>query len=89
MSDQVIVTKRGTFGRLQVTLPMAAKESIMRWARQSGMGKAEFLRVAMLMGAKQLAESVQAKKPEEGFYPLGGQTAADGITEGPALREDT
>ena len=68
MSEQVIVTKRGTYGRVQVTLPMTVKTSMMNWMRKSGMGKAEFLRVALMMGASQLAESVQAKKPGEGFY---------------------
>ena len=67
MNDQVITTKRGTFGRLQVTLPMPVKDSILKWVRHSGMGKAEFLRVSLMIGSKQLAESIQAKKPEEGF----------------------
>ena len=67
MTEQIIITKRGTFGRLQVTLPMAVKGSIMKWIKHSGMGKAEFLRVSLMIGSKQLAESVQAKQPNEGF----------------------
>jgi hypothetical protein len=69
MSDQEIITKRGSFGRVQVTLPMPVKDSVMKWIKKSGMGKAEFLRVALMIGAKQLAESIQAKKPDEGFLP--------------------
>ena len=33
------------------------------------MGKAEFLRVSLMIGSKQLAESIQAKQPDEGFLP--------------------
>jgi hypothetical protein len=67
MSEQVIITKRGTFGRVQVTLPMSVKSSITTWIRKSGMGKSEFLRVALMIGASRLAEQVNAKKPEEGY----------------------
>jgi hypothetical protein len=67
MEEQVITTKRGTFGRMQVTLPMAVKSSITSWIRKSGMGKSEFLRVALMIGASSLAEQVKAKKPDEGY----------------------
>jgi hypothetical protein len=67
MSEEVIVTKRGTFGRVQVTLPMTVKNSMMRWVRKSGMGKSEFLRVSLMIGAAQLAGDVLAKDPLEGY----------------------
>jgi hypothetical protein len=67
MSEQVITTKRGTFGRVQVTLPMSVKSSMAGWIRKSGMGKSEFLRVALMIGASKLAEQVNAKKPDEGY----------------------
>ncbi len=69
MDEKIITTKRGAFGRVQITLSMPVKNSIMKWVKQSGMGKSEFLRVALMIGAKQLAESIQAKKPDEGFLP--------------------
>ena len=69
MEEQVIVTKRGVYGRVQVTLPMPVKQSMMEWQKKSGMGKAEFLRVALMMGAAKLAENVMAKNPNEGYYP--------------------
>lgn len=69
MTEQIIVTKRGTYGRLQVTIPTPVKDSIMKWIKHSGMGKAEFLRVSLMIGSKQLAESIQAKQPNEGFLP--------------------
>ena len=68
MEEKVIITKRGTFGRVQVTLPVTVKESMLAWQKQSGIGKAEFLRVALMIGAAQLANDVQAKKPDEGYY---------------------
>jgi len=67
MTDEIIKTKRGTFGRLQVTLPMPVKSSMVIWIRKSGMGKAEFLRVALMIGASKLAEQVNAKKTDEGY----------------------
>ncbi len=67
MREQIIKTKRGTYGRLQVTIPMPVKDSILKWSKHSGMGKAEFLRVSLMIGSKQLAESIQAKQHDEGF----------------------
>jgi len=67
MSDQIITTKRGVYGRVQVTLPMPVKSSIVAWINKSGMGKAEFLRVALMIGASKLAEQVNAKKIDEGY----------------------
>jgi hypothetical protein len=67
MEEQVITTKRGTFGRMQVTLPMSVKSSIANWIRRSGMGKSEFLRGALMIGASSLAEQVKAKKTDEGY----------------------
>ena len=67
MSEQVITTKRGTFGKVQVTLPMHIKNSMMAWMKRSGLGKAEFFRVALMIGAAQLAKNIQAKQPEEGY----------------------
>jgi hypothetical protein len=67
MDEHLITTKRGTFGRMQVTLPMSIKSSIVTWIRKSGMGKSEFLRVALMIGASSLAEQVKAKKIDEGY----------------------
>ena len=68
MEDNAIITKRGTFGRVQVTLPMTVKETMLAWQKVSGMGKAEFLRVALMIGAAKLSNDVQAKKPDEGYF---------------------
>jgi hypothetical protein len=60
--EEVITTKKGNFGRIQVTIPMVAKETMMTWCKKSGMGKAEFFRVALMMGVIDLANQVNAKE---------------------------
>ena len=65
--EQTITTKRGTFGFVRVTIPMTVKETMLDWCKKSGMGKAEFFRVGLMIGIKQLAESVNAKSQEEGY----------------------
>ena len=68
MTEKTIITQRGIYGRLQVTLPMPAKSSMLDWAKKSGMKKAEFLRVALMIGANHLATELSAKHPEEGYF---------------------
>jgi hypothetical protein len=65
--EQVIETKRGNFGFVRVTIPLRVKDTMLNWCRQSGMSKAEFFRVSLMMGVIQLAEQVKAKDPEEGY----------------------
>lgn len=65
--DQVITTKKASYGFVRVTIPMNIKETMLTWCRQSGMGKAEFFRVSLMMGVVQLAEQVKAKKVGEGY----------------------
>jgi len=54
MEEKAIIAKRGTFGRVQVTLLMTVKEAMLAWQKVSGMGKAEFLRVALMIGAARM-----------------------------------
>ena len=68
MSEKIITTQSGIYGRLQVTLPMPAKSSMLTWAKKSGRKKAEFLRVALMIGAVQLANDLRAKKLDEGYF---------------------
>ena len=68
-SEQVITTKRGVFGYVRVTIPMPVKETILVWCKRSGMRQAEFFRVALMIGVKQLSESVNAKQPLESYEP--------------------
>jgi hypothetical protein len=61
------VNEKMIYGRVQVTVPMHIKIVVMSWVRKSGMRKAEFLRTAFLIGAQQLATSVNAKTPNENY----------------------
>jgi hypothetical protein len=68
MNEKIIRAQSGVYGRLQVTLPMPAKSSMMTWAKKSGMKKAEFLRTALMIGAIQLANDLRAKHPDDGYF---------------------
>lgn len=65
--EQVITTKRGNFGFIRVTIPMTVKDSMLNWYSKSGMSKAEFFRVALMLGVVLLADQIKAKNPSEGF----------------------
>lgn len=65
--EQIITTKRGTFGFVRVTIPMTVKDTMLTWFKRSGMRKTEFFRVALMIGVKQLAESINAKNPNESY----------------------
>lgn len=69
MMDNDVINNNGNirYGRVQVTLPMHIKLVVLSWASKSGMRKAEFMRTAFLIGAQQLATSVNAKTPNEGY----------------------
>ena len=54
MTEQIIHAKSGTYGRVQVTLLLPVKEEILSWAKQIGVNKASFLRMALMIGASQL-----------------------------------
>ena len=58
MDEQIIKTKRGLYGRVNVTLPLPVKTSILEIQKKSGIKKAEFLRVALILGSAQLGEKV-------------------------------
>lgn len=56
MSEKVINSKSGRYGRVQVTLLMPVKEEILDWSKQLGINKAAFLRMALMIGASQLVK---------------------------------
>ena len=58
MTEKLIQAKSGTYGRIQVTLLMAHKEEILSWAKQIGVNKAAFLRMALMIGASQLIKQI-------------------------------
>ena len=59
MSEEVITTKRGRFGKLQVTIPVTVKNSILSSIDQSGLCKAEYLRIPLMMGSAQIASGIK------------------------------
>ena len=65
--ENEIITKKGRFGRIQVTIPMDTKYKMLDWYKKSGLGKAEFFRVALMIGVSHLAESVKAKSEDENY----------------------
>jgi hypothetical protein len=71
MEEQVIQTKRGLYGRVNITLPLPVKTSLMDLQKRSGLRKAEFLRVALMIGTVKISENVLYISKKE----LGGDLA--------------
>lgn len=65
--ENEIITKRGRFGRIQVTIPMDTKNKMLEWHKKSGLGKAEFFRVALMIGVSHLADSIKAKSEDDNY----------------------
>lgn len=42
MDEKIITTKRGRFGRIQVTIPMDTKNKMLERHKKLGLGKSEF-----------------------------------------------
>jgi len=68
MSEQIIKTNTGVYGRVIVTLPLSAKVSMLSWVKKSGMKKAQFFRTALMISALQLANELQAKESNVGYF---------------------
>ena len=67
MSEKQIIAKSGTYGRINVTLPIQVKEAMLKWAGNSGIKKAEFFRLALMIGVADLSNKINAKNSEDGF----------------------
>lgn len=65
--EKKMITKRGSYGRIQVTIPMDTIINMMQWHQNSGLRKAEFFRFTLMIGVCQLAESVKAKRQNENY----------------------
>jgi hypothetical protein len=72
MTEMIIKTKRGVYGRVNITLPLTIKMTMLDWQKKSGMKKAEFLRMALTTGFLELSKGINASdtkingKPDEG-----------------------
>jgi hypothetical protein len=87
MTEQVIITKRGVYGRLQIVLPVSVKTSVLEQAKQAGMSKAIFLQKALVLGAEQLANSSIGVIAQQPARPWGSRTAC-AIAEQKELKTD-
>jgi hypothetical protein len=78
MSEKVINAKSGKYGRLQVTLLLPVKHNILDMAKRSGVNRAAFLRMALMIGASHLAQQVRLSHSPtpDGAEELAGQTTA-------------
>jgi len=44
MSEEIIKTNTGIYGRVNVMLPLPAKKSMLEWQKKSGINKTQFFR---------------------------------------------
>ncbi len=58
MNEKIIQTRRGLYGQLSVTLPIAVKAALLDLQKKSGMKKSEFLRLAMTTGFVELSRGI-------------------------------
>ena len=59
MTERIITTRRGVYGRVNVTLPLPLKTTMLSWAKRSGMKKSEFLRMALTTGFLTLSKGIE------------------------------
>jgi hypothetical protein len=64
MEEKIITTKRGVYGRVNVTLPLPIKTTMLTWAKRSGMKKAEFLRLALTTGFLALSKGIETSEEQ-------------------------
>ena len=68
MDEKTIRAKTGNYGRVNVVVPISAKESMMSWMRKSGFKKAQFFRTALMIGTVQLAQQLGIKEQTEEHF---------------------
>jgi len=71
MTDEIIKRKTGTYGRVNIVLPLSAKQSMLSWMEKSGIKKAQFFRTALLIGSVQLAEQLGVKEESKNHFVSG------------------
>jgi len=68
MTEKIITRKTGTYGRVNIVLPITAKKSMLSWVNKSGLKKAQFFRTALMIGSVQLAENLGIKENTENHF---------------------
>ena len=76
MSEEIINAKSGKYGRVNIVVPLAIKQSMLSWLDKSGLKKSQFFRTALMIGTVQLAEQLGIKeKSDSHFSDLAQQPA--------------
>ena len=58
MTQITIQTRRGVYGRVNATLPLTIKTTMIAFQKKSGMKKAEFFRLALTTGFLELSKGI-------------------------------
>jgi len=62
MDEPVIKTRRGLYGRVNITLPLPVKFSLFDLQKKTGLKKAEFLRLVLATGLVELSKGISSTK---------------------------
>ena len=68
MDEKIIKANTGNYGRINVVVPISAKESMVSWMKKSGINKAQFFRTALMIGTVQLAKNLGIKKESDNHF---------------------
>jgi hypothetical protein len=79
MEEKVIKTKRGLYGRVNITLPLPVKVSLFNMQKKTGLKKAEFLRLALTTGLIELSRGVSINEIESSKNRQQGGTLGDPV----------
>jgi hypothetical protein len=77
MEEKLIKTKRGLYGRVNITLPLPVKVSLFNMQKKTGLKKAEFLRLALTTGLIELSRGVSINEIESSKKRQQGGTLGD------------
>jgi len=65
MEEKIIQTKRGLYGRVNITLPISLKNCLYTLHKRTGMKKAEFLRLIIASGMIEVSKRIIENNREE------------------------
>ena len=67
MEEKIITTKRGLYGRVNITLPLSIKSSLLDFQKRSGYKRAEFMRLALMTGYVTIAHNLEKNNQKIDF----------------------
>ena len=68
MPEEIIKARTGNYSRVNIVVPVTAKESMVSWMKKSGIKKAQFFRTALLIGTVQLAQQLGIKEESDNHF---------------------